>query len=296
MVNKNIKHMLLFVTLCILLIGIVSATDVESNDTTEHSQIISEKTVESHESTSDVKENVINDNKEIKKDTKTENVKTATNKVKTKITIDPIINIAVDEGVIIIGKCTDINNNPLRYTPVKLDVNGEAYNTETDYYGDYYGEYIASMPGKKTVTVSFAGNNNYAASTAKTTFNVTGKATTYININTIQDTTIGNTIKITGRYYYSHATPLTYTNMTFNINGVKYYNKTDANGYFSYSYKTNKEGTNKVTVSYPGNTKFKAASSTTTFNVKPKGPQYTYITLNNIPEVSYGSYTTINGH
>lgn len=41
--KKNIKKIFLFVTLIILFIGLVSATDIESNDTTNQ---INEKTVE----------------------------------------------------------------------------------------------------------------------------------------------------------------------------------------------------------------------------------------------------------
>ena len=62
--------------------------------------------------------------------------------------------------------------------------------------------------------------------------------------------------------------PLTQTTVTININGQKYYAKTDNSGYFRYDYKTSKSGTNTVTVSYPGNSNFQSASEYTTFNVK----------------------------
>ena len=84
--------------------------------------------------------------------------------------------------------------------------------------------------------------------------------------------------------------------MRLNINGQTYTTKTDNNGYFTYNYKTNKAGTNTITASYPGNTNFQSATNTKTFNVKSVGPQYTYITLNNIPQVAYDEYVTISGH
>ncbi|MBE6486733.1 MAG: hypothetical protein E7Z85_07840, partial [Methanosphaera stadtmanae] len=295
MINKNIKILLLFITLCILLIGIVSATDVESN-TTEQTHTISEKITKTTDTVSEVKENVINDNKEyIKKDYYNEDVKTSS-PTATKISIDPVPNVSVDDSVLISGTFTDVNNNPLRYTHLKVDVNGEAYYSQTDNYGDYFGEYLAKTPGSKTITVSWAGNTRYAATNAKRTFNVDGQYPTRIVLNNIKEVNKGETVTISGNYYYDQSKPLRLTTMTININGAKYYAKTNDNGYFSYSYKTNKAGTNTVTVSYPGNTRFKGATSTKTFNVKSTGPQYTYITLNNLKEVNMNEITTISGY
>jgi len=295
MINKNIKILLLFITLCILLIGIVSATDVESN-TTEQTHTISEKITKTTDTVSEVKENVINDNKEyIKKDYYNEDVKTSS-PTATKISIDPVPNVSVDDSVLISGTFTDVNNNPLRYTHLKVDVNGEAYYSQTDNYGDYFGEYLATTPGTKTITVSWAGNTRYAATNTKRTFNVDGQYPTRIVINNIKEVNQGETVTISGNYYYDQSKPLRLTTMIININGAKYYAKTNDNGYFSYSYKTNKAGTNTVTVSYPGNTRFKGATSTKTFNVKSTGPQYTYITLNNLKEVNMNEITTISGY
>ena len=295
MIDKNIKRLLLFITLCILLIGIVSATDIESN-TTEQTHTISEKITKTTDTVPEVKENVINDNNEyIKKDNYNKDVKTSS-PTATKISIDPVPNVSVDDSVFVSGTFTDVNNNPLRYTHLKVDVNGEAYYSQTDNYGDYFGEYLAKTPGTKTITVSWAGNTRYAATTTKRTFNVDGQYPTRIVLNNIKEVNQGETVTISGNYYYDQSKPLRLTTMTININGAKYYAKTNDNGYFSYSYKTNKAGTNTVTVSYPGNTRFKGATSTKTFNVKSIGPQYTYINLNNLKEVNMDEITTISGY
>ena len=303
MVNKNIKRMLLFVTLCILLMGIVSADDYGSDNSTIQTDTISDQITDTVESTSEVNDNVVNDNtKNIIKEVKTEKTtKNATTKTKTKISIDYVPNVSVDESVFIMGTLTDTYNNPLKYTTVKLDVNGDGYNTQTDYYGDFFGEYFASKAGTKTITVSFAGNSNYEAASAKRTFTVTGQSTTYpeytyITLNNIKEVSNGQYTTISGYYYYGNNVPLTQTNMRININGQTYTAKTDNRGYFTYDYKTSKDGSNTVTVSYPGNTNFKSATATKTFNVKYVEPQYTYVTLNNIQEVAYGGYTTISGY
>lgn len=128
MINKNFKRMLLFITLCFLLIGIVSATDNVSDDTSDSTQTISENSAAEVETVAEVEDNVIDDNKEdFKKDSKTDQIKTATSAKQTRITIDPIPKVSVDDSVFISGTFTDINNNPLRYTHLKVDVNGEAY-------------------------------------------------------------------------------------------------------------------------------------------------------------------------
>jgi len=297
MINKNIKRMLLFITLCFLLIGIVSATDNVSDDTSGSTQTITEKSAAEVETVAEVEDNVIDDNKEdFKKDSKTDQIKTATSAKQTKITIDPIPKVSVDDSVFISGTFTDINNNPLRYTHLKVVVNGEAYYSQTNDYGDYFGEYYAETPGTKTVTVSWAGNTGYAPTTAKTTFTVDGQYPTYINLNNIKDVNLGDSVSISGYYRYDQAKPLRQTAMTININGAKYYARTNDNGYFTYSYKATKAGTNTVTVSYSGNTRFKSASVTKTFNVKSTGPQDTYILLNNINDVNNGQYVTISGY
>jgi len=297
MINKNIKRMLLFITLCFLLIGIVSATDNVSDDTSGSTQTITEKSAAEVETVAEVEDNVIDDNKEdFKKDSKTDQIKTATSAKQTKITIDPIPKVSVDDSVFISGTFTDINNNPLRYTHLKVVVNGEAYYSQTNDYGDYFGEYYAETPGTKTVTVSWAGNTGYAPTTAKTTFTVDGQYPTYINLNNIKDVNLGDSVSISGYYRYDQAKPLRQTAMTININGAKYYARTNDNGYFNYNYKTTKTGTNTVTVSYPGNTRFKSATETQTFNVKSAGPMDTYITLNNINDVKNGEYVTISGY
>ena len=296
MINNNVKKMLLFVTLCVILAGIVSATD-GNLDSSNVEDTISDQTTDTPNEVSEVKENTItNDNKNIDNIKTEKNIKTATNKIKTKASIDYVSNVPVDNWVLISGTLKDVNNNPLRDTSVKLDVNGDSYPTETDYYGDFFGEYLASMPGTNTITVSYSGNNRYEPTTAKRTFNVTGQAKTYIELNSLKETTVGNTVSISGHYYYGNNKPLTSTTMRLNINGQSFTAKTDNNGYFTYNYKTTKTGTNTVTVSYPGNAKFKAATTTKTFNVKGAGPQYTYITLNNIADVAFGGYTTISGH
>jgi phosphatidate phosphatase APP1 len=158
---------------------------------------------------------------------------------------------------------------PLKNANIKLNINEKESAIKTDNYGFYVCNYTSYKIGKNTVTISYPGNANFKAATATETFNVivTKPIQTYITMNNIKSTTLGNYATISGHYYYSNNIPLTQTTMRLNINGQTYTTKTDNNGYFTYNYKTNKAGTNKVIISYPGNTNFKSTTATKTFVV-----------------------------
>ena len=285
--------MLLFITLCLLLIGVASANDVELDDTSE--EIISDQSPDLSYSEATVKDDDLNNQIVKKEDVTDKTVKTAS-KIQSKVSIDYVPDINVEEGVLISGTLSDVNNNPIKNVPLKVDVNGDVYETDTDDYGDYFGEYFADTPGQKTIRVSFAGNSKYTSSSNTRTFNVVGQQDTYIILNSIPEVSCNNYVTISGYYYYGKSQPLRSTPMRININGQQFTANTNNNGYFTYNYKTNKAGTNTVTVTYPGNSRFKQATTSQTFNVKTNGPQNTYIKLNKIPEVAYNSYTTISGY
>ena len=229
--------------------------------------------------------------------TQTFNVKTNEPQY-TYIILDIIRDVELGETTAISGHYYYGLLKPLTYTPMTLNINSEKYTVKTDKNGYFTYNYTTNKAGSNIVTVSYHGNQNFKAATATQTFNVksTGPQYTYIKLNNIKEVECGNYTTISGYYYYGNDIPLTYTPMSININGEKFTAKTDNNGYFTYNYKTDTPGINMVTVSYHGNSKFKAASATKTFNVKSSEPQYTYIILNSIPEVTCGDYTTISGH
>ncbi len=300
MVNKNIKGMLLFVTLCLLLIGIVCAEDVESDDSAVPTDTILDQSTDTVTTASEVESNVAKDNKDLKKNVKDNTVKTATatGQTYTYIELNAIKATTQGSTVNVSGHYYYGNDIPLTYTNMRLNINGQTDTSKTDKNGYFTYSYKATLAGTNTVTVSYPGNDRFQKATATQTFNVkgTGPQDTYIKLNNIKDVAYGDYTTISGNYYYGTDIPLTYTNMRLNINGQTYTAKTDNKGYFTYNYKTTKDGKNTVTVTYPGNTNFKQASSTKTFNVKSIGPQTTYIKLNNIYDFSYYDYTYITGY
>ena len=216
----------------------------------------------------------------------------------TYITLNNINEVTIGQTTTISGYYHYGNNVPLTLTTMRLNINGKSYTSKTDNKGYFTYSYKTTKEGPNTVTVSYPGNTNFKSATATKTFNVKsiGPQYTYITLNNIQEVAYGGYTTISGYYYYGNNIPLTLTTMRLNINGKQVTSKTDNKGYFTYSYKTERVGKNTVTVSYPGNTNFKAATATKTFNVKITNPIYTYITLNSIKEVNNGQTTTISGH
>ena len=153
---------------------------------------------------------------------------------------------------------------------MRININGKQVTAKTDQTGYFTYNYKTDRVGKNTATITYPGNTNFQKATATKTFNVkiTSPIPTYITLNNIKEVNNGQTTTISGHYYYSNNIPLTQTTMRLNINGQTYTTKTDNNGYFTYNYKTNKAGTNTLTIEYPGNNNFQYASSYKTFNVK----------------------------
>ncbi|MBR0472674.1 MAG: Ig-like domain repeat protein [Methanosphaera sp.] len=120
----------------------------------------------------------------------------------------------------------------------------------------------------------------------------TKKTPTKLTIKKIKTVEFSDKTLITGTYKTSKGKPLKNTVITLNINGKQYKTKTYSSGNYFYKYQTNKVGTNKVTATYPGNSKYKAATTKTTFKVTKKG---TRVKLNYIPPTEYTDKVTITG-
>jgi len=101
-----------------------------------------------------------------------------------------------------------------------------------------------------------------------------------------------DSVVIGGSFKDSSGNPLRLTAVLVSVNGVSGYARTDANGVFSYSYKTNTVGVNNVSVSYEGNTNYANAAVKTTFKVTTKP---TLITINKINQVKKGNAVNISG-
>jgi len=90
----------------------------------------------------------------------------------TKITVNSAGTVQVNNMITVTGKFTDVNGNNLRYTPIKITINGKTYTNNTDAYGIYKYTFKATTLGTNNITVSYPGNARYIGATSKSTFTV----------------------------------------------------------------------------------------------------------------------------
>jgi len=210
----------------------------------------------------------------------------------TQITIDEINEAIYGENITIQGQLTDTYGNVLSNANIEISSNfNEGYNTTTDDNGKYNYTFQIIQMGENIITVEYEGDDLYNESINSTTFNVTKKASK-ITVNNISDVQYTDNVTITGKYTDIDGNNLRYTPIVITINGVKYSNYTNSEGVFTYTFRLNKLGENNVTVAYPGNSRYKGANDSTTFNVTKKDTKFTL----NIPnQIQYSDIITING-
>ena len=185
----------------------------------------------------------------------------------TKITINKIANTQYTDNATIKGTLKSTNGKTLGYLTLTVKVNGaKVGTTKTNANGTFTYKYKTQKVGTNNITITYEGATKYKTTTTKTIFNVTAKKTK-ITINTISKTKIGNNATITGKYTDTSGNNLRNTPLTVTINGKKYTTKTDTDGKYTLTYKTTTVGTNNVTVSYAGNTRYVRASTSKTFTV-----------------------------
>ncbi|WP_323737590.1 Ig-like domain repeat protein (plasmid) [Methanosphaera sp. ISO3-F5] len=190
----------------------------------------------------------------------------------------------------ITGTLKQSNTKTISNAKIKLNINNKIITVKTNNKGTFTYSYKARNKGVNIVIATYNGNKNILGTTNITTFKTT-KSATKITINNIPTTSKGKTITITGKFTDETGTLLKNTQLTLNINGKKYKTKTDKNGKYTYKYKTTKTGTNKITITYAGNTKYAKTSAQKKFTVT----NYKMITLYMKSSANYGTTKYING-
>ena len=212
--------------------------------------------------------------------------------IETKITLDNMEEAIYGENLTVTGQLTDVEGNILNDTPVIISSKfTQPYETTTDNEGKYCYTFRVTQMGENNLTVEFAGNDFYKQSINTTTFNVTRKASK-ITLDDIGNVQYTDNITITGKYTDIDNKNLRYTPIIITVNGVRYINNTNAYGIFTFTFRTNKLGENNVSVSYPGNSRYKGANDSTTFNVTRKD---THFIFDMSSQVQYTDNITIIG-
>ncbi|RAP49510.1 MAG: hypothetical protein BZ138_07590 [Methanosphaera sp. rholeuAM270] len=203
------------------------------------------------------------------KEYKTANSKTTFNVTPkaTKITINKISNTKYANNATIKGTFKTNSGTPLKSTTLTVQINGKKVGTtKTDTNGTFTYKYKTNKVGKNNITISYAGNNKYKTTSTKSTFNVT-KQNLKITVNNIKVTGYGSNVTISGKFMDATGKLLGNSIIRINLNGKTYKVKANPNGVFKKSIKTNKLGTNNVTISYPGNKNYNSISVKKTFKV-----------------------------
>ena len=174
----------MLVTVAILLVlglSIASATNMTNTDTDKLSKKVS-VTISSNA----VKDKFI-DKKIVKNNTK-ENVKTATSKTKTKITISNVKKqYEVKDQLQVKAKLTDNKNNALKNQYVTFKVNKDSYKVKTDKKGVATTKKITlNNVGKYKISANFAGTKKYVSSKVTKTTKSTKMATKIVAENYLE--------------------------------------------------------------------------------------------------------------
>ncbi|MEE1117309.1 right-handed parallel beta-helix repeat-containing protein, partial [Methanosphaera sp.] len=208
------------------------------------------------------------------------------------ITYQPIVDVDYGANVTITGTFKEENGKSITNSNVKILINGVKYYAKTDSTGTYTLSVATNKVGTNNVTLAYTGNAKYNAYEINTTFNV-GKQNVTVTYEPITNVDYGTNVTITGYFKDSDEKAIKNSNVKIFINGQKYYAKTDNTGKYILSVKTNKVGTNNVTIGYSGNDKYNPYETNTTFTVTGKQP--VTVTYEPINDVNFGENVTITG-
>ncbi len=212
-------------------------------------------------------------------------------KINTNLSIDIIDDTTIESNITISGVLTDEFGNTLSNTSIVFIINGQEYTTTTDDDGKYNYIYTTSTLDENIVSVNYLGNNKYSPSSNQTSFNVR-KINTNLSIDTIDDTTVGRDITVSGVLTDEFGNILANTNITIIVNGNIFKATTDVNGVYNYGYTIDVTGLHRVDVIYSGNTTHFPSNNNTSFNVRKID---TNLSINTINDTTISSNVEVSG-
>lgn len=184
----------------------------------------------------------------------------------TKLTVNKVAQKAYNDQVTVTGKLVDKSGKIIKNAAVKIKVNTKTVTVKTNDNGVYTYKFNATKVGKNNVTVSYATTTNYKASSVKTTFTITKKATK-LTFTNVTNKKLGSTVTLTGKLTASSGAVIKNANIRIRVNNVVTVVKTDSNGVYKHKVTADKVGTNNVIVYYPATTNYKGVNIERTFEV-----------------------------
>lgn len=201
------------------------------------------------------------------------------NKVGSIITIDPIDTVIYADNVTITGTLTDINNNKITRTTIKLTVNGITYSVKVDNTGRYSFTLPADIYEINTIKAEYKGSAKYVPATNTSTFNVI-KKDTKITVDPVDSNVYGDKVVITGKLTDADGKELTNHDVQISVNNEKFTVKTDETGSYTLNINSDKVGNNSINVTFEGDDRYNQANNSATFKVNPKSTKLTIKTNN----------------
>lgn len=216
----------------------------------------------------------------------------------TKITLDKIPTVKYTNNMTVSGKLTTSSGKALSNKTVSIKINSNSVNVKTNTKGVFTYNRKAYTVGTNNVTLKFAGNSYYKASTCAGKFNVIAKDSK-ITVTRIAQKVYNDKVSVTGKLTDSGGVVLKNISVLVTFNGAKKTVKTNNKGVYAYNVAARKIGTNNVTVSFAGNTKYKSSTTKTTFKVDKRPTKFTVSKINqtvyNNKVTIAGKFTTNNG-
>ena len=189
------------------------------------------------------------------------------NKIATKTTASAKTYLATAKTKSFTATLKDANGNVLANKKVTFTVNGKTYTTNTNAKGVATVKLALTAAKTYTVTIKFAGDSVYAASTvsAKVKLN---KEKTKITAPKKTFKRTAKTKKVVITLKNSKGKAIAKKKVTLIVNKKKYTVKTNKKGKATFKVKLTKKGTFKYTAKFAGDTQYKAVKKTGKIKIK----------------------------
>lgn len=189
------------------------------------------------------------------------------NKIATKTTASAKTYLATAKTKSFTATLKDANGNILANKKVTFTVNGKTYTATTNAKGVATVKLALTAAKTYTVTIKFAGDSVYAASTvsAKVKLN---KEKTKITAPTKTFKRTAKTKKVVITLKNSKGKAVAKKKITLTVNKKKYTVKTNKKGKATFKVKLTKKGTFKYTAKFAGDTQYKAVKKTGKIKIK----------------------------
>ena len=273
MSDKKIK-LVIFITLLLLLIGIVNATEI-TDDTNIDNTMENIETTNSHDikidnnvdntqlSNNKFNENYADEKNSFDKSDKKSVKKTSSKYYTTLYTYDRE-TAEYGSTIKVSGKLFS-DDGGVKGQIINISVNDEKYSDKTDVYGYFTINYTIKDYGPHKVVFKYAGNTDYLSSTGTFTFMV--KKDTNIYMYSRSGDKKDSTIKVSGKLL-SNDIGVKGEKITITVNKKQYTTTTGGYGYFTINHTITTYDDCNVTFKYAGNSNYKPSNNSTVYSVK----------------------------